>query len=109
MYCGVPARWGVHRVVFWLVAPPKPPPPPPWDTVPPAPPLAPFPPLPNQPMLNMPAWDQCNARSDYDDDQAMPVLRLAYVKVPLSTAWFEDGEGEQPELYVVGRCSLTPS
>jgi hypothetical protein len=39
----------------------------------------------------------------------MPVLRLAYVKVPPSAAWFEDGEGQQPELYVVGRCRLTPS
>ena len=74
---------GTFRVQAWLVRSPMPPPPPPWDIVPPSPPFAPAPPLPRRPPSpdDMDAWDACGSRSDYDAEESLPVVRVAYLAV----------------------------
>ena len=74
---------GTFRVQAWVVMAPAPPPPPPWDTVPPSPPFAPAPPLPRAPPApdNTNPWDACSTRSDYDSEDSLPVVRVAFLSV----------------------------
>ena len=73
---------GYYRVQVLVVRAGGSPPPPPWDVIPPPPPLAPQPPLPTapDPARDMEPKDQCESKSDYDDEDALPVIRLAYFK-----------------------------
>jgi hypothetical protein len=82
--CGAnPGALGTFRVQAWVVPAPAPPPPPPWDTVPPSPPFAPAPPLPRAPPSpdDVDPWDACATRSDYDSEDSLPVVRVAFFSV----------------------------